>query len=89
MDKSQEAGEALMTRLGLLGVSVAQASREYGCEIHQHMFTQPNQKGLNTILHILLERVKGKEVLRKVSLHRQTCNDRSSLFLIVIILTEE
>lgn len=67
MDKALEAGEVLMNSVNLLGVQISHASREYGCEIRQSMFTQSNQKGLNAMLHLLLERVKGKEVFRKAS----------------------
>ena len=67
MEKIQEAGEILMNSLSLLGVQTTQASREYGCEIRSSMFVQPNQKGLNSMLHLLLERIKGKEGLRKAS----------------------
>lgn len=68
MEKTQEAGDVLMSSLSLLGVQIAVASREYGCEIRQDMFTEANQKGLNTLLHLLLERVLGKDVLRKASM---------------------
>ena len=67
MEKNQEAGEILMNSLSLLGVQIAQASREYGCEIRSSMFAQPNQKGLNTMLHMLVERIKGRDALRKVT----------------------
>lgn len=67
MDQTQEAGEVFLNALGLLGVPVAQAARDYGCEIRQNMFTQTNQKGLNAMLHLLFERIKGRESLRKVN----------------------
>ena len=59
----------LVNSLVLLGISPAQASREYGCEIHAAMFAQPNQKGLNTILHLIFDHIKGREHLRKVPLN--------------------
>ena len=58
----------LVNSLILLGISPAQASREYGCEIHRAMFVQPNQKGLNTVLHLLFDRIKVREHFRKVPL---------------------
>jgi hypothetical protein len=68
MERTQEAGEILVNSLLLLGTSLNQSSREYGCEIRQDMFLQPNQKGLNTLFHLLLDRLRGREFIKKVRL---------------------
>ncbi len=67
MERTQEAGEILINSLLLLGTSLSQSSRDYGCEIRQDMFLQPNQKGLNSVFHLLLDRLKGREFIKKVS----------------------
>jgi len=66
MERTLEAGEVLINSLLLLETSLSQSSREYGCEIRQDMFLQPNQKGLNTLFHLLLDRLKGREFIKKV-----------------------
>ena len=82
MEKNQEAGEILMNSLLLLGVQTTLASREYGCEIRSSMFAQPNQKGLNTMLHLLMERIRGREGLRKA---RMLSTGTNRIILLVIV----
>lgn len=67
MEATQNAGRILMDSLQLLGVAAATASREYGCTLSNDMFVQPNQKGFNAVLHLLFDRIKGREAFRKVS----------------------
>lgn len=72
-----QAGEVLVNSLSLLGISTSAASREYGCEICAEMFVQPNQKALNTVLHLLFDRILGKETFKKVrddTVSMQSCN---------------
>ena len=66
MDKTQEAGQILLNSLHLLAISPAAASRDYGCTLSKDMFSKPNPKGLNTVLYLLFERLKGREGFKKV-----------------------
>jgi hypothetical protein len=67
MEQTQEAGEILVSSLLLLGTSLKQITRDYGCEFRQDMFLQPNQKGLNALFHLLLERLMGRDFVKKVT----------------------